>query len=390
MKNEKGITLVALGITIIVLSILAAVSISTGKKTIEENKVIAFINELKIVQSEVNIIVEKQKMGNTSYDSIGTKISDLDTGTLAKLTSGCFKGKTAEEMAEFKYYKVSDLKRMGIDNVEQEVVINLKTREVLSVNGIQDSGKMCYKLGDFPSESYNVAEILTIENTLKEGDYVWYEDAFGTKQKCVVLYGPENANYNKYGVQIITEGIVGNITLGSSDFNASRDSYNNAIKTLNEEAEKYRKKNDGIAKIARCVGSVPDNINYESGYFNDEFGYTSKYGTFKGKDRNYETDVKQIQNLRIENTSNSYYLASRNINLDNMQCSLQIYCIRDVGNLDVIKCIVLYPLEEDGIESQPPTIGYYTMGLRPVIRLKQGVKIESGNGTPDNPYTLAP
>lgn len=160
MKNEKGITLVALGITIIVLSILAAVSISTGKKTIEENKVIAFINELKIVQSEVNIIVEKQKMGNTSYDSIGTKISDLDTGTLAKLTSGCFKGKTAEEMAEFKYYKVSDLKRMGIDNVEQEVVINLKTREVLSVEGIKDSGKMCYKLGDFASESYNVAEII--------------------------------------------------------------------------------------------------------------------------------------------------------------------------------------------------------------------------------------
>ena len=198
MRNEKGITLVALGVTIIVLSILAAVSISTGKKTIEGNKVIAFINELKIVQSEVNIIVEKQRNGDTSYDSIGTKISDLDTETLAKLASGCFKGKTAEEMAEFKYYKISDLKRMGIDNVEQEVVINLKTREVLSVNGIQDSGKMCYKLEDFPSESYNVAEIPTIENTLKEGDYVWYEDAFGTKQKCVVLYGPENANKKKY------------------------------------------------------------------------------------------------------------------------------------------------------------------------------------------------
>lgn len=31
-----------------------------------------------------------------------------------------------------------------------------------------------------------------------------------------------------------------------------------------------------------------------------------------------------------------------------------------------------------------------TDGFCPVFRLKQGVKIESGDGTPDNPYTLAP
>lgn len=384
MKNEKGITLVALGITIIVLSILAAVSISTGKKTIEENKVIAFINELKIVQSEVNIIVEKQKMGNTSYDSIGTKISDLDTGTLAKLTSGCFKGKTAEEMAEFKYYKVSDLKRMGIDNVEQEVVINLKTREVLSVEGIQDSGKMCYKLGDFPSESYNVAEILTIENTLKEGDYVWYEDAFGTKQKCVVLYGPENANYNKYGVQIITEGIVGDVTLGADDdFNASKESYNNAITTLNSEAEKYRKKDDGIAKLVRCVGSVPDNHDYESGNTKDEYGYLSKYGTFKDKDDNYKTDYDKMTKLSINSIEDEYWLASRDVWLYSTDGNFVVLTVNNSGDLRFQQlCRVFY--------NGGNKMYAYKFKLRIVICLKSEIKITSGNGTTDNPYTLAP
>ena len=331
MRNEKGITLVALGITIIVLSILAAVSISTGKKTIEENKVIAFINELKIVQSEVNIIVEKQKMGNTSYDSIGTKISDLDTGTLAKLTSGCFKGKTAEEMAEFKYYKVSDLKRMGIDNVEQEVVINIKTREVLSVEGIQDSGKMCYKLEDFPSESYNVAEIPTIENTLKEGDYVWYEDAFGTKQKCVVLYGPENANYNKYGVQILTTKSVGDVTLGSTDFEKAKEDYNNAIYILNSKAEEYRNKTNQIATEARCVGSVPDNPSHESGY--DKIDFEGITYELKGSDNNAEIDYEQVQllyekNLWVDDRPECW-TASRRILYFSIDCNCKIRKLSD-------------------------------------------------------------
>lgn len=384
MRNEKGITLVALGITIIVLSILAAVSISTGKKTIEGNKVIAFINELKIVQSEVNIIVEKQRNGDTSYDSIGTKISDLDTETLAKLASGCFKGKTAEEMAEFKYYKISDLKRMGIDNVEQEVVINLKTREVLSVNGIQDSGKMCYKLEDFPSESYNVAEIPTIENTLKEGDYVWYEDAFGTKQKCVVLYGPENVNYNKYGVQIITIDIVEKIELGMQmNLEKTIDDYNNAIKILNTESEKYIKKDVEIVEMARCVGSVPNNPYYESGDFSDPYGNVSKIGKWKDTDENHITDYEKMKLLNIQNSNDNYWLASRKVDFDETTTRFYIRNSDDYGNL----------LEYNYICSIGKSLVVpmnYIAGLRPVFRLKQGVKIKSGNGTPDNPYTLAP
>lgn len=385
MRNEKGITLVALAVTVIVMSILATVAISTGQNAIEENKVIAFINELKIAQAEVNIIVEKQKSGDTTYDSIGTEISDLDTETLAKLLSGCFKGKTSEEMAKFKYYTIPDLIRMGIENVNQDLVINVETREVLSVEGIQNSGKMCYKLEDFPSESYNVAEIPTIENTLKEGDYVWYEDAFGTKQKCVVLYGPENANYNKYGVQIITEGIVGNITLGSSDFNASRDSYNNAIKTLNEEAEKYRKKDDGIAELARCVGSISDNPNYdESGMYTRPDSWFKNYNnTFKNTDENYSSDYKQMNSLKINNIGEYYWLASRYVIFNSFYSGFYIRRISTNGNLDYYYLRRIY--SEGNTDAATPE-----NGLRPVFRLKQGFKIKSGDGTLDNPYTLAP
>lgn len=389
MKQEKGITLVALVITVLVMSILAGTAISSGRSIIDSNKVMAFIQELKIVQSEVNVIVEKQKQGDTSYDAIGIEVSRLDTETMTKLVKGPLKGKTAEEIIDFKYYRVSDLQQMGIENVNQSVLINLKTREVISVNGIEDAGKMCYKLEDFPSESYNVAELPTIANTLEEGDYVWYEDANGTKQKCIVLYGPENSNYARYGIQIITKDTVGNVTLGGTDSNTNKNSYNNAISILNAEAEKYRKKNDKIAEEARCVGSVPDNPSYESGNANLS-SFVSQYGPLRDKDSNYETDYEQIKNLEINISNDDYWLASRyavlidDINVTNR---IGVRYITKNGELssNVDKILAIY--FEDGDQ-----VSFYieTSGFRPVFKLKSSAKVTSGDGSEENPYTLAP
>ena len=392
MKQEKGITLVALVITVLVMSILAGTAISSGRSIIDSNKVMAFIQELKVVQSEVNVIVEKQKQGNTSYDAIGIEVSRLDTETMTKLVKGPLQGKTAEEIIDFKYYRVSDLQQMGIENVNQSVLINLKTREVISVNGIEDAGKMCYKLEDFPSESYNVQEIATIESTLKEGDYVWYEDANGTKQKCIVLYGPENAKYSSYGIQIITADTVkDSYTLGSSDFNTSRNIYNNVIATLNEEAEKYRKKDDGIAELARCVGSVPDNPNYDgAGMHTQSDSWFSSYNnTFKDRDTNYEADYNQMQSIvindqGIHNIGKNYWLASREVNATSSLSGFRMRLVILNGHL--LDSGYLCYVKSDGT-----TYGYSQYsGLRLVLHLKSGIKVIGGDGSEGNPYTLAP
>lgn len=85
-----------------------------------------------------------------------------------------------------------------------------------------------------------------IGKILEEGNYVWYTNNDGTQQKCIVLYGPENKNYSKYGVQIITEETLGEITIGNSktnipegqssadtnDFNVARQSYNDIVTNL--------------------------------------------------------------------------------------------------------------------------------------------------------------
>ena len=233
-------------------------------------------------------------------------------------------------------------------------------------------------------------QLPTIEATLKEGDYVLYEDAYGTQQKCMVLYGPENENYSSYGIQIITTktsnstGIVGNVTLGSRDVNESIDSYNKAITTLNEEAEKYRKKEDGIAELARCVGSVPDNPDYDgAGMFTTQFG--GKYsGTLKDADENYRADLDQMTALSINEIGKTYWVASRYVYSNSYNCNFRVRYVSSSGGLN--RSHYLCYVSSDG------TTDAYSNenGFRLVVRLKSGIKVVGGDGSESTPYILAP
>jgi len=59
MKKNKGITLVALVITIVVLLILASVATYSGIEVIKSAKLTAFTTELKIMQTQVNAKYEE-------------------------------------------------------------------------------------------------------------------------------------------------------------------------------------------------------------------------------------------------------------------------------------------------------------------------------------------
>ena len=77
-KNEKGVTLIALTVTIIVLIILASVGVTSGISTINSSKLTKFTSEMKTMQVNVNELYhswkigEKVTLGNTEY--IGEEI----------------------------------------------------------------------------------------------------------------------------------------------------------------------------------------------------------------------------------------------------------------------------------------------------------------------------
>ena len=94
------------------------------------------------------------------------------------------------------------------------------------------------------------------------------------------------------------------VTLGADDDETScKNSYNNAIKILNDEANDKEYFNDTYISSARCVGSVPDNPYSE----NEE-----EIQSLKAEDENYITDYTQLGKIpNALNINKNYWLASR-------------------------------------------------------------------------------
>ena len=224
---------------------------------------------------------------------------------------------------------------------------------------------------------------------LKTGDYIKYNTGVTSVGEngvviCRVLYD----STSEYGVQIITDKNITNVTLGGKDWATGRDSYNNAIATLNNEAGKYL--NKAYATDARCVGSVPTNQNgtfinknsENAGPVTLEFISSAEgANNMKDTDTNYETDKAQLESLNISTTGKYYCLASRYVFSDPSAC---VFCVNYVFSDGEWDSECLCRVQSDG-----STYGYSeTYGLRPCFSLKSDIKITGGNGTSDEPYIM--
>lgn len=147
VKREKGITLIALVITIIVLLILAGVGIGelTGKKnSINESKDKTALSELtKIQQAVMETYIKYKQLGSTSY-LIGTRMTYAYTqsefnqmGSNESLKIAVSYDESNEIDPSTYYYKLdnNNLLDMGLDNINNnnEYIVNYSTGEVFNI-----------------------------------------------------------------------------------------------------------------------------------------------------------------------------------------------------------------------------------------------------------------
>ena len=225
---------------------------------------------------------------------------------------------------------------------------------------------------------------------LKAGDYIKYNtgvNSVGTNGivTCRVLYDASS----EYGLQLITDKNIVNVTLEADDWTTARNSYNNAITILNNEAGKYLNKT--YATDARCVGSVPTNKNGTFINKNSEnvgpqtFRYFStsveSANNMKAADTNYKTDITQMESLNILTTGKNYWIASRFVNDSLSFCDLYVHRVMADGNFSQM---YLCRVKSDSAYGFSST----TYGLRPCFSLKSDIKITRGNGTSESPYTM--
>ncbi len=295
-KQEKGITLIALVLTIIVLMILAAISMVT-------------------LTGDNGILTKAQEAKETAKKAeIKEQLSLAELSARIKNKGGAI---TIKDV-------LKELEDQGMDFETEEDGRTIIIEETYIWKGTED-GK-----GNVEFEEQGTVPIKTSVSigTASLGSYVTYNGL-----DCRVFY-----NDDTHGIQIITSENVGNVTLGSGDteveasdftydgtatiddnFKKAAASYNNAVDTLNNKAKTYMD-TKGIATDARCLGSIPtltSEVKFQgdtSEMWSGSYQYLTDYkwnNKFKNSDTNYTEDVQQINNLGLNVSSGLTWLASR-------------------------------------------------------------------------------
>lgn len=165
IKRESGITLIVLVITILLMIILASVGISAGTVSTAGIKLQNFSYELQQIQGRVDSIYEKMKLENdpsfmTLYgETLGKNIrtSDEAVNTLYNVKKIQYAGASTSNKdlypngqdSIYRYFSKTDLSNaLDIKNPKLDVIINFKTKEVISVKGYVYKEDTYYRLSD--------------------------------------------------------------------------------------------------------------------------------------------------------------------------------------------------------------------------------------------------
>ena len=160
LRNEKGITILILTITIILMVILAGATINYGVNSLNAAKFQNFSYELQQIQGKVDSIYEKIKLGDESYIILGNEITDSEKAmNTLNMVKGINYLNILDSQRDQYYYQenFSYYRYLTEDNLENifditsnpaDVIINFTTREVISVDGFEYEGRTYYTLSE--------------------------------------------------------------------------------------------------------------------------------------------------------------------------------------------------------------------------------------------------
>ena len=145
LKSGKGVTLTILIITVVVLAILASVTVTVSMSGLDETKRYNFVSELELVQQKMLVINKEIELGTTAYDDIGISYNNLNS-TVKEEVRKILNQNGITDYSKYTYMSKSDLEKIGLKNMEQDVIISYGNLDVYSYNGIKIDGKMYYSI----------------------------------------------------------------------------------------------------------------------------------------------------------------------------------------------------------------------------------------------------
>lgn len=216
MKNENGITLIALIIIIVVMLIIASVSIYNGTDSVNKTRLNGFYTQLEIVQERVddvsstnesyidenNVIYIKEAGQNLTEDQKNKLQNILVSKEIAY----------ADIIDNFRYFTIQDIKNiLDLEEIDYNLFINFDNRIIVAEEGITIDDTTYYMLENTKyfvesNPSKNVGEDGKIKR-LKYSDPIQYgegrykiniepEDTIGDLDKSgYIKYKKATSNY---------------------------------------------------------------------------------------------------------------------------------------------------------------------------------------------------
>lgn len=159
-KNNKGITLIALVIALVLILILASIATNAGIETIKSSEFTKFTSELKIMQAQVNNLYEKyqnnEKVNGVEVLTLGEDINNNER--INKQAEEIFTEEKSgiTDRTGYRYFSKNTIKELKIEGVNQEFFINIQKRKIISYLGMEYKNKKYYTLEQLPDGLYNV------------------------------------------------------------------------------------------------------------------------------------------------------------------------------------------------------------------------------------------
>ena len=367
-KNSNGITLIALIITIIVMLILVGVTITVALNG-------GLFNTAQNAATNTMVEAEREQLLSavvTAYDAETGTISkaklEANLGTGWSLAEGDTAPYTVTSPKGNKFTVSADGAIDYIGKEEKEEDIDPSTlsdleRYILGADGkgrdltqIMDVDNMAFKQdpSNLDSEIYKDVKFAYMDEGSPDIQIRYGRDVYkftyaqtgsgvNTVKKSLTKISTPEGNLGKYvtyqgknwivlyddadKVELISAEALGEVTLGGSDFEAGKTSYNNVITTLTEACETET----GISENIRNVGGPAEeatiaNVTFE-GVKSGENGFTpnadldeetlaklkTNIESVKQGDENYLADYNQMKALGIlaTDTPKYYWMASR-------------------------------------------------------------------------------
>ena len=147
MKNNKGITLSALVITIVILIIITSITWYTGSNIIKQVNLQNVNTDMMLIKAKVKTISEQAKFNKDNSNYKGTPLSNvLDNKKIDKLVDEGI----VEDITKYYLLSKDDLNNMGLEkiNIADGYIVNYENEEIIYVKGFENEGKTYYKLSD--------------------------------------------------------------------------------------------------------------------------------------------------------------------------------------------------------------------------------------------------